>query len=369
VLNSKPIDLDRLVRMFFNLILVVSVFWLLNYLSDVLLPFAIALSAAYFINPLVVWFQSKTNNRNLSIGLSLLLFLILFTAGLGYTLPKVYHEFKDMMSLLEKMTQEKSLDVAAKKRLPPEIWEAIREPFQSEWLRKQVSNVDVQNVLKMSAQKLLPGLLGVIQGTASLLLSLVGLVVIGLYLIFILMDYPNYTENWKRLLPPNIRDSAGTFVANFDLALSKYFRAQILVAGIVGLLFALGFQLIGLPMALLLGVLMAILNMVPYMQILGIFPCSFLVIAQGLETGQSFWVLGGYVLIVFVVVQLIQDAILVPKIMGKVTGLSPAMILLSLSVWGKLLGLFGLVIAIPISCLCLAYYKQLLKGLENEAAS
>ena len=278
-------------------------------------------------------------------------------------------ELHSMAQLVHKMTVESNLDEAAKKRLPPEVWDAIREPLRSEWLKSQFSKTEVQQVIKSSAQKILPGLLGVIQGTASLLFSIVGLVVIGLYLVFILIDYPNYRRSWKRLLPPAMRETISAFVKDFDRALSRYFRAQALVAGIVAILFAIGFKFIGLPMALILGLLLGVLNMVPYLQIIGLLPCFFLVVVQGLETDQSFFQLGAYVLLVFAVVQMIQDAILVPKIMGKVSGLSPAMILLSLSIWGKLLGLFGLVIAIPITCLCLAYYRQLLQKLETQDES
>jgi predicted PurR-regulated permease PerM len=367
ILDSKPINLDRLVRLLFNGLLVVCLLWLLNYLSDVLLPFAIALSMAYFINPVVVKIEQKTHHRGVAVALSFLLFIVVFGLGLTYIIPKVVGEIKDMIVLVQKITEETNLNEAAQKRLPVELWEALREPLKSEWLKTQVSKSEVQQVIKTSAQKILPGVLGVVQGTASVLFSLMGLVVIGLYLVFVLLDYPKYRNNWKRLLPPDFRESAGTFVQDFDGALSRYFRAQAMVAGLAGILFALGFQIIGLPFALLLGLMMALLNMVPYLQVLGIFPCAFLIIVQGLETGESFWSLGLYVFLVFAVVQLIQDAILVPKIMGGVTGLSPAMILLSLSVWGKLLGLFGLVVAIPVTCLGLAYYKQLLNRLEQQS--
>jgi predicted PurR-regulated permease PerM len=83
-----------------------------------------------------------------------------------------------------------------------------------------------------------------------------------------------------------------------------------------------------------------------------------LALIHALETGMSFWVSLGLTALVFAVVQIIQDAYLSPKIMGKVMGLSPAMILLSLSIWGKLLGILGLLIALPATCLVLAYYKR-----------
>ena len=64
------------------------------------------------------------------------------------------------------------------------------------------------------------------------------------------------------------------------------------------------------------------------------------------------------VLIVFAVVQLIQDAVLTPRILGKSTGLRPLVILLGVCVWGKLLGFLGLVLAIPLTCIGLAYYRK-----------
>jgi predicted PurR-regulated permease PerM len=102
------------------------------------------------------------------------------------------------------------------------------------------------------------------------------------------------------------------------------------------------------------------LNMVPYLQVIGLIPAFLLALVHGLETGGSVWIPLALTGLVFVVVQAIQDGILVPKIMGRVTGLSPAMILLSLSVWGKLLGIFGLLIALPMTCLLLAYYRRFL---------
>ena len=144
------------------------------------------------------------------------------------------------------------------------------------------------------------------------------------------------------------------------MAMNRYFRGQATVASIVGVLFATGFWLIGLPMGIFVGLFIGLLNMVPYLQVVGLIPAFFLALVHALETGTSFWVTVGLTGLVFVAVQAIQDTLLTPKIMGKVTGLNPAMILLSLSIWGKLLGIFGLVIALPMTCLLLAYYRRFL---------
>ena len=108
--------------------------------------------------------------------------------------------------------------------------------------------------------------------------------------------------------------------------------------------------------------------MVPYLSMLILIPATLLAVMQGLdpESGRSLWLslvlMGG----VFGIVQLLQDTVLVPRIMGKVTGLSPAIILLSISVWGKLLGFLGIIIALPMTCLVLAYYQRYLKQVEEQ---
>jgi predicted PurR-regulated permease PerM len=217
-------------------------------------------------------------------------------------------------------------------------------------------------LIEAAARKVLPGVWGLVTGTAGFLLGLIGLAVIGLYLVFLLIDYRQVSQNWKELLPAAYRQPVSEFVTDFESAMSAYFRGQAAVAAICGVLFAVGLCLVGLPLAVLLGLLLGLLNMVPYLQILGVIPAVLLSLVHAVETGSNVWMVLGLVALVFVVVQLIQDAILVPRIMGKVTGLNPAMILLSLSVWGKLLGLLGLIIALPMTYLLLVYYRRFLAG-------
>jgi predicted PurR-regulated permease PerM len=111
-------------------------------------------------------------------------------------------------------------------------------------------------------------------------------------------------------------------------------------------------------MAVALGMFIGLLNMVPYLQTLGLIPCVLLALVKSVETGQNFWLLMLMVLAVFAVVQIIQDGFLTPKIMGKVTGLNAAIILLSLSIWGSLLGMLGMIIALPLTTLLLSYYQR-----------
>ncbi|MEJ2284947.1 MAG: AI-2E family transporter, partial [Desulfobacterales bacterium] len=115
------------------------------------------------------------------------------------------------------------------------------------------------------------------------------------------------------------------------------------------------------PLGIVLGLFVGLLNMVPYLQIIGLIPAGLLAVMHAVQSGLNVWTVLALTGLVFVVVQVIQDVILVPRIMGKVTGLNPAMMMLSLSVWGKLLGLLGMIIALPVTYLLLVYYRRLIQ--------
>ena len=98
---------------------------------------------------------------------------------------------------------------------------------------------------------------------------------------------------------------------------------------------------------------------------IGFLPTIVLAILKAADTGENFWVILAGALIVFIVVQAIQDGFLVPRIMGKITGLNPAIILLSLSIWGSLLGMLGMIIALPLTTLMLSYYQRFIINKEK----
>jgi predicted PurR-regulated permease PerM len=137
------------------------------------------------------------------------------------------------------------------------------------------------------------------------------------------------------------------------------------VALSVGVLFSIGFLIIDFPMAVGLGMFIGLLNMVPYLQLLGFIPTILLAVVKAADTGESFWMIILMALAVFAVVQIIQDTILTPKIMGRVMGMNSAIILLSLSIWGSLLGIMGMVIALPATTLLMTYYQKYIVKLRN----
>jgi predicted PurR-regulated permease PerM len=191
-----------------------------------------------------------------------------------------------------------------------------------------------------------------------------------IYLFFMLLDFEGLRSEITSLIPSRYRQNTFSFLHEFDMAMSTYFRAQAVIAVILGIIFAVGFTLIGLPLGIVLGFAAGLMTMVPYLQLTSIPIAILLALLQAIDSGSSIWLNFGLVLAVYAVVHIAQDFILVPRIIGNSTGLSPVMIMLSLSVWGSFLGIFGMIIAVPFTCLVLTYYRRLLKqSHEPESAS
>jgi len=203
-----------------------------------------------------------------------------------------------------------------------------------------------------------PGLFNVLGQTASVITSIIASFITLLYMFFILLDYEYLTDNWIRIFPKKSRPFWLSVMNDVEQALNNYVRGQGLVALIMGILFCIGFTIIDFPMAIGLGIMIGIMDLVPYLHTFALIPTVLLALLKSADTGQNFWGILVLALLVFIVVQLICDMVVTPKVMGKAMGLNPAILLLSLSVWGALLGFIGLIIALPLTTLLIAYYQQ-----------
>jgi len=337
---------------------------LLDYLSDVLLPFVIGLVVAYFLDPVTNRVQHVIKQRVLAALFTLVSITLAVSLVVWFMVPMVGNELADMGRTVSKMASNTELAQAAKEHLPENVWEELNEILKRDDVKRYLTSDGAVQMAKDTAKNLLPGAWGVLSGAANVLTFITGILVIMLYVVFLLIDYHNMAARWRDYLPPSIRDDVSGFVEEFIQATNRYFRSQALVACCVAVLFAIGFSIIGLPLAILMGIFIGLLNMVPYLQIVGTIPCLLLAGLKALEQGDNFLGALGLVLLVFGVVQLIQETVLVSRFQGEAMGLSPAIILLSISVWGKLLGFLGLILALPLTCLGLAYYRRYLWKFE-----
>ena len=239
--------------------------------------------------------------------------------------------------------------------------EFIHENIDLQALNRILSEENILAAIKDTV----PRVWALLAESLNILFSILASFIILLYVIFILLDYEVIAEGWLHLLPNKYRTFASNLVHDVQDGMNRYFRGQALVAFCVGILFSIGFLIIDFPMAIALGLFIGALNMVPYLQIIGFLPTVLLAILKAADTGENFWIIIACALAVFAIVQIIQDTFLVPKIMGKITGLNPAIILLSLSIWGSLMGMLGMIIALPLTTLMLSYYQRFIINKEK----
>ena len=350
-----------LIRSLITLAVVVALYLLIRRLSGVLLPFLLSFVVAYMLAPIVNFFQHtcRFKSRVLSVLATIISAAGVITGAIAAVVPLISRQAKALsVSVKNYLSQYQDIEF-----LSPELNEQLKRIIQNMDINALLQSEGVQQGAQKIMQFLGEGLWAIGNSIMGLAVAFISL----LYIIFLLIDYEKITLNWHKYIPEKIRASAQMLLRELDRNMNAYFRGQALVAGIVGVLFAIGFQIIGLPMGIGIGLMIGVLNLVPYMQVLGIPPCIILGLIHAAETGRPAWVILLFITIVFVVVQVIQDGIIVPKIMGDVTGMGPAWILLSLSIWGSLLGVIGMVIALPLTTLLVSYYKRFVLNLPDES--
>lgn len=355
MLPQKKITFDSFIRGVLSGTVIIAILYLLNRLSGVLLPFFIAWLIAYLTYPMVVFYQNRLRLRSrvLSILAVMLTLVVLGGIAFSFFVPPMIEECAKLKELIEIYLIEDRNHAA----IPETVSEFIRKNIDFNWLQ---NNITTDNIVS-AIQKLLPKVWTLLSTSYNIILAIFTLFIIILYLFFILLDYEQIANGWITLLPKKYQGMALRLTTDIKTSMNRYFRGQALVAFCVGILFSIGFLIIDFPLAIGLGLFIGLLNMVPYLQIIGFIPTILLALLKAADTGESFWWTLGLALVVFAVVQAIQDMILVPKIMGKITGLNPAIILLSLSIWGSLMGMLGMIIALPGTTLLLSYYQRYIR--------
>ena len=347
---AKEITFDKFIRWTGITLIVLGVLYVTNYLSSVLLPFFIAWFFAYLLYPVVKFIENKLHVkvRALSIIIAMLLAIGVIGGVIWLIIPPMIDQLDKLGEVLTRWlhqtTHTNNLTAVIK-----------------EWL--QDNQVQIERFLKSkdfsdAVKTTMPKVFSVVGQTANILVSIVASMITLLYMFFILLDYETLTANWIRIFPKKSRPFWQELMKDVERELNNYIRGQGMVALCMGIMFCIGFTIIGFPMAIGLGILIGIMDLVPYLHTFALIPTAFLAMLKAADTGQNFWIVFGLAFLVFCVVQIITDMVVTPKIMGKAMGLNPAILLLSLSVWGALLGFLGLIVALPLTTLLIAYWQR-----------
>ena len=357
---DRPFTFDRVIRLSISVLLIGTGIYMIYILRSVLLPFLVAWLIAYLLNPIVRFIQDrlKLKKRFVAVLITFALLIGLLTLLFVSITPLVENEVYQINNLIATY----DLQSFTVNGIPLSVHDFIAKNIDFDSIRNVLSKESASETIRY----LIPTLENIVSNSISFIFGFTVVFIIILYLIFILLDYDKINKLWMDLIPHRHRAFVSRVTVDVERSMNTYFRHQALICVIVAILFATGFQIIGLPLAIILGILIGFLHMIPYMHIISIVPATLLCWLKVSQTGESFWVLIGLVFLIYLVVQCVIDLILVPRIMGKAMGLNPAIILLSLSIWGSLMGIAGMIIAIPLTTLLLSYYQQFIDSEEKE---
>ena len=344
---EQKITFDKFIRWSVIALITVAVFCITNYLSSVLLPFFVAWLFAYLLYPVVKFIQYRMHVKVRAIAILLAMLLVLGVVGgmIYLIIPPMVEQFQKLYGILihwlHQTTHTNDL---------VQVWAAANQDSIERFFKSK----DFSDTLKTT----MPKLFSVIGQTANVIMSVIASCITLLYTFFILLDYEYLTNNWIKIFPKKNRPFWHELAGDVERELNNYIRGQSLVALCMGIMFCVGFSIMDFPMAIGLGILIGVMDLVPYLHTFAIIPTAFLAMLKAADTGQNFWMVFGLAVGLFILVQAITDMVVTPKIMGKAMGLNPAILLLSLSVWGALLGFIGLIIALPLTTLIIAYWQR-----------
>lgn len=349
-MTSKPAywNVDRIMKLIIGLAITSILVLLVNYLREALLPFFAACFISYMLQPLVELNRRWTHEKGRTVSsLITVVEVLAVLVGIVYLfLPHVIEEVDGLGRILHEIE-------TGQRSMPPEFAGVV------DFIQTHFNPLDIKNTLSsMHLEALISKGTSLLGQSISVLVEILGWAMMLIYLIFILIDYPQISRGFKLLVPYKYREGAMSVVHDVQDSMNHYFRGQGMVALCATVFYCTGFSIIGLPLAIPMGLLVGVLYMIPYFQYVTLIPVAAICLIYSFGGTDTFMAMFGKSLLVYLISQSICDYIITPHVMGKEMGLNPAIILLSLSVWGSLLGIIGMIIALPVTSLIMSYYER-----------
>jgi predicted PurR-regulated permease PerM len=331
--------------LFFGLIIWLAT-WLLGSLSQVLFPIFVSLLIAYLLDPGIDWLEERGVKRTPGI----LLFLFIGLVGLVGIVLFLYPTITRQIGNIVKRVPE-LIDLLQNDAIP---W--VEETFKYEVPATfEAAFAEYGTEVKQAAPDVLSRvgewLSSAVTQTGAIVVSLLNLIMIPIFTFYFLRDFDRMKSKSKILLPSYRRDFLMARLELMDDVVGEWFRGQLQVAGILGVLYAIGlgavFGLVGINVTsgIAIGIVMGILNVIPYFGVLiGVILTAIIVILEWSGIGAIIGVSA-----VFVVVQVLEGYVITPKVVGEKVGLSPVTVIIVLLLGGELGGLLGILLAIPVA--------------------
>jgi predicted PurR-regulated permease PerM len=352
---------NRWVKLVILILCVVLFGWLVYTLRGILVPFGLAVVAAYVLNPLVAWLQAKLRwpRTCVVVGLMTLVTLIaigLLSIGVYYTVTSVQEMVPAARRALAATADGENL------------WEKIQIAIESipNEVRVHIEKMieELPQTIRVHFKEISGSFFRILGATLALLfnfiLSSFSFVLLFVVTGYLLIDLPKLTARLRDLLPRRYKESILRVAGAIDRDVHAFFRGQILVALVLSVIYGAGLVLCGIDFALPIAMVAGLANIVPYLGIaVGMAPA--LLFAFVPYTGLLVPI---GVVATFIIGQTIEGLYLTPKIVGDNVGLHPVVVILAILVFGQLLGFLGIIFAVPLAAVvkvllgeALAYYR------------
>ena len=323
--------------------------WLFN---GVLMPFVVGIALAYFLNPVVEKMSKNRIPRWVSALLILSAFILVAFIGLLFAVPVLIREMIDFVQLIPSLFNQ------------AQDWMARQVPMLE--LPNSFADID-QTALSDKAGDIInvgKNILGnVLKGGLALVGFISVLVLIPIIAFYLMIDWPRVTAKVKELVPEKNKATVNGILGDIDKSLSGFIRGQLSVCFLLGLFYAIGLSLMGLQYGFFIGVTAGVLSVIPFVGSL------FGLVAS---VGMAFYQFGGWeypliAFIIFAVGQLVEGNYLTPKLVGDSVGLHPIWVIFVLMAGGALLGVLGMIIAVPVAAIIAVLIRHAIKSYKESA--
>jgi len=326
-----------------------TLYWLLSTMGSLVAPFVLSFVLAYILDPLVDRMVTRGLGRSTAILLLGLPVVGGITAILLLAIPAIVGQAGEFIQSVPVLLDRASgFADALAERLAVVDLPGVDEGA----LADRIRDIDPDAVVAMLQERqaqiraaALDGIVGLGRGFGTVLTILSYVVLTPVLTFFLLRDYDGIVAKMKGLLPRDREKAISGFASDYDGLLSAYLRGQVTVALILGALTTVLLLIVQFPYAILLGGLVAVFSLVPYLGlVLSLVPAIVIALVSG-----NVWASLLKVLIVYGGTQALEGSVISPKIVGESVGLHPVWVVLALSMGGFFFGFVGLLIAVPLA--------------------
>jgi len=340
---SNRILFYRLFLFILFIIVLILVFIQRKKIEVIFLPFAIGLLISYILDPVVVFLTKKGLKRPFAVALIYFILIGSIIIALVYIIPVILMELNKLIDTIPFYTQETQ-----------DFIQDMRTNY------KTVLPAGVQEVIDRNIARIEKILLSILQNIANIIMgwfsSLFAIIlgpVVGFYL---LKDLDKIKSNMVYYLPDNKKRQIISFLETIDTTLGRYIRSQLIVSLIIGVLTTMVLYILKIDFALLIGLLAGVTNIIPYFgPFIGALPA--VAIAMLRYPAKIVWLI-----IAIIIIHELESGIISPHIVGENVGLHPLTVIFSLLAGGTFFGLWGMILAVPVSALIKIFLLSRLKS-------